>query len=204
RITVNVDGTRTLRHKDGRAVTFAASPGSAVPIAVTDANGNRVTITRDTNWAIRAITDATGRGWTFTRFDPSFDRRVGSVTDPLGRTVTYEYYPTGLLSRVTNPAGGVTQYFYDAQYRMTSITDARGITYLTNTYDANYRVCQQAQADGGVFTMYYITTDIATAPASVPVAERGGGGGPDQPGLVRGSRLDEPGRGHRPGGPAGP
>ena len=50
---------------------------------------------------------------------------------------------------------------------MTAITDPRGITYLTNMYDANYRVCQQTQADSGVYTMYYVTTDIATAPGSL-------------------------------------
>jgi hypothetical protein len=59
---------------------------------------------------------------------------------------------------------------------MTSITDARGITYLTNTYDANWRVCQQTQADGGVYTMYYVTTDIATTPASIQLLNEAAAG----------------------------
>jgi YD repeat-containing protein len=45
----------------------------------------------------------------------------------LGRTVSYQYDASGRLVRVTNPAGGVTQYAYDSQHRMTTITDARGI-----------------------------------------------------------------------------
>ena len=100
------------------------------------------------------------------------------ATDPLGRTVQYAYDSSGRLIRVTNPAGGVTQYTYDSQHRMTTITDARGITYLTNTYDSNSRVCRQTQADGGVYAMYYVTTDIATAPGSVQLLNEAAAGGP--------------------------
>lgn len=65
---------------------------------------------------------------------------ISQITDPLGRTVTYAYEPpTGgygvpRLRSVTNPAGGTTTYGYAAPYNIGSITDARGIPYLTNTY----------------------------------------------------------------------
>jgi len=104
--------------------------------------------------------------------------RVLTITDPLGRVVTYQYDASARLASVTNPAGGVTQYAYDSQHRMTTITDARGITYLTNTYDTNARVCRQTQADGGVYTMYYVTTDIATTPASIQLLNEAAAGGP--------------------------
>jgi YD repeat-containing protein len=41
---------------------------------------------------------------------------------------------------VTDPAGVVTQYTYDASHRILTITDPRGITFITNEYDARGRV----------------------------------------------------------------
>jgi len=79
---------------------------------------------------------------------------------------------------VTDAAGGVTRYDYDDQHRMTAITDARGITFLRNTYDVNSRVCQQQQADGSLFTMFYVTADIATMPASLLLLQEAAAGGP--------------------------
>ena len=38
---------------------------------------------------------------------------------------------------------------------MLTITDARGITYLTNTYDSNGRVATQTQANSGLFDFDY-------------------------------------------------
>src|SRR2546427_11832554 len=40
---------------------------------------------------------------------------------------------------------------------MLTLTDARGITFLTNQYDSNGRVIQQTQADGGVWLFAYTT-----------------------------------------------
>ena len=39
-------------------------------------------------------------------------------------------------------------------------------------------MCQQTQADGGVYTMYYVTTDIATTPASLQLLNEAAAGGP--------------------------
>jgi YD repeat-containing protein len=72
----------------------------------------------------------------------------------------------------------VTRYTYDTQHRMTSITDPRGIVFLQNTYDVNSRVCQQQQADGGWFRMYYITADRATLPESEQLLNEAAAGGP--------------------------
>ena len=183
RITVNADGSRTLRDKGGRSVTFwpaysGAGPlNVAVPYTVTDANGNQLTLSRPVEYGTTSILDGTGRGVTLTRVYGA-GVLVATVTDPLGRTVSYQYDASNRLVSVTNPAGGVTQYTYDSLHRMTAITDARGITYLTNTYDANYRVCQQSQADSGVYTMYYVTTDIATAPGSIQLLNEAAAGGP--------------------------
>jgi RHS repeat-associated protein len=185
RITVDGVGNRTLRYKDGRTVTFTGdiaiatySTGVGLQTGVGDANGNALTVERPSWYSFDTVSvrDATARGVTLTR-DLS-GARVLTITDPLGRVVTYQYDASARLASVTNPAGGVTQYAYDAQHRMTSITDARGITYLTNTYDTNYRVCRQTQADGGVYTMYYVTTDIATTSATIQLLNEAAAGGP--------------------------
>jgi YD repeat-containing protein len=181
RITVDGVGNRTLRYKDGRTVSFTGEiyPTTVgLQTAVSDANGNALTVERPAwyDFSTVSVRDATARGVTLTR-DIS-GARVLTITDPLGRVVTYQYDASARLASVTNPAGGVTQYTYDSQHRMTTITDARGITYLTNTYDTNYRVCRQTQADSGVFTMYYVTTDIATTSASLQLLNEAAAGGP--------------------------
>ncbi len=101
---------------------------------------------------------------------------IMAATDPLGRTVQYQYDGGLRLIRVTQPDGGTTQYEYDTLNRMTSVTDGRGITYLRNTYDVNSRVCQQEQADGGKYTFYYVTSDalISSQTIALDQASRGG------------------------------
>jgi RHS repeat-associated protein len=176
-ITSNADSTRTLRFRDGRTITFTTLfQGTGAPTSIRDANGNTITIARDNLTNPVTITDGAGRALTITW--GGADAPIARVTDPLGRTVSYAYDVAGNLISVTNPAGGVTQYTYDSRHRMTAIRDARGITFLTNTYDVNSRVCQQTQVDGGVFTMYYVTADIATSPASVQLLNEAASGGP--------------------------
>ena len=60
---------------------------------------------------------------------------------------------------MTDPLGGQTHYAYDTANRMTSITNARGITHVTNEYDTNGRVIRQTHADGGQYSFYYTVSD---------------------------------------------
>ena len=90
---------------------------------------------------------------------------ITSITDPIGRTVSYTYNSSGTLATVTDPNGGVTSYQYDSQNRMTSMIDPRGVTMFQNTFDANGRVIQQVAADGGVYQFAY-TLINPTAPTS--------------------------------------
>jgi len=127
--------------------------------AITDRNGNTVTITRSSPapglfGLVTRITEPAGRA-----IDLTYDGagRITRVTDPLGRAVQYTYDALGRLQTVTDAAGGLTRYAYDAQHRIVSITDPRTITYLTNEYDAAGRVVRQTQADGGVWQFAYVT-----------------------------------------------
>ena len=51
-----------------------------------------------------------------------------------------------------------TQFRYDPQGRMLTLTDPRNITFLTNEYDAAGRVSKQTQADSGTWLFAYTTS----------------------------------------------
>lgn len=77
----------------------------------------------------------------------------------------YTYNGRGTLESVTDPAGGVTRYDYDAQNQLIRVTDARGVIIAQNSYDTNGRVIQQVQSDGGVWRFDYTPLN-PTTPAS--------------------------------------
>src|SRR5262249_50103708 len=58
--------------------------------------------------------------------------------------------------KVVDPNGGVTQYAYDPNNRLITITDPRSYTSLTNFYDESGRVIEQDQADGSSYLFAYI------------------------------------------------
>ncbi len=163
-------GTTTLRYKNGVIVTFQ-SDGlfTSREMAISDPNGNQTTIVRgnpDNLQQVTTVTDPVGRPLTFT-YASSASPHITSITDPIGRTVTYTYNASGTLATVTDPAGGLTKYFYDANNQMVSMTDARGVTMFQNTY-ANGRVAQQQEADGGVFNFAYTFANV-TIPEQSPI-----------------------------------
>jgi YD repeat-containing protein len=149
RITWNGNGF-DLAMKDGTVLVF----GDNAPLqSIRDRFGNTITLVRTTGQTgkIDRIISPNGR-WISLSYDAS--QRITQATDNIGRTVTYTY-DSGRLWKVTDAAGGITEYTYDSSHRMLTIKDARGITYLTNTYDSNGRVATQTQADTGVFEFDY-------------------------------------------------
>jgi len=160
----------TLRWKDGTTFQFQQPLGSrtsvAVLMSITNSNGNKITFQRNSSQPIQItqITDPVGRALNLTYDNAS---RITSITDPIGRTVRYTYTSQGYLQTVTdaNTPGGVTTYGYDPNNNLQSITDARNITYLTNTYDVNGRVLTQKAIDTGV-TKFAYTLSNPTIPTS--------------------------------------
>ncbi|HEY0873209.1 MAG TPA: DUF6531 domain-containing protein, partial [Vicinamibacterales bacterium] len=148
-ITWNGNGF-DLAMKDGTVLVF----GDSAPLqAIRDRFGNTITLVRTSGQTgkIDRILSPHGR-WISLTYDAA--QRITQATDNIGRSVTYTY-DAGRLWKVTDAAGGVTEYTYDTSDRMLTIKDARGITYLTNTYDSNGRVATQTLADGGVFEFDY-------------------------------------------------
>ena len=173
----NQDGTGTLRDKQGTVRTFNSQ---GFLTAITDRTGNTVTIVRN-GAQIQQILEPGGRALTFQYSGGG----ISQITDPLGRTVTYTYegvpvpYVFPRLRSVTNPAGGTTTYTYAPTFKpydIESITDARGITYLTNTYCSTSggntcpldpAVVTQTAADGGITRFDYVVTNRAVTQATV-------------------------------------
>jgi RHS repeat-associated protein len=153
-----------LTLKDGTMYVF----GNEAPLnAIRDRYGNQLTISRaGTNvfgspiGNITRITSPNGRWIEFT-YDPR--NRIVSAKDNIGRVVAYAYDATDLTGRlvsVTNPKQELTRYTYDGtnRDRLLTITDAKGITFLTNVYDSNGRTVKQTQADGSTYTFAYTLT----------------------------------------------
>jgi RHS repeat-associated protein len=153
-----------LKLVDGTTFVFpnsdtATRAEEAAITAIVDRFGNRVDITRATTNTygnlVGNIVKITGTGGA--RFDFTYDpsNRITQVKDNIGRTVGYQYDGTGRLWKVTDETGHVTEYSYDAAGRMRTVKDARGIVYLTNSYDSNGRVSQQVMGDGGTYQFAY-------------------------------------------------
>jgi YD repeat-containing protein len=141
------DGTYLLTRRSTQRFVFDSEGRLA---AKEDLNGNRVTLTRDSEGAITRIADAHG-GY----IDVTWSgERIAKVQDQTGRQVTYEYSAAGDLVKVTGLGGAVTKYGYDQDHRVTSLTNSlSGVT--TNAYDAVSRVISQTAPDGGVTQFAY-------------------------------------------------
>jgi RHS repeat-associated protein len=148
-----------VKKKDGTTLTFPISAGASTPqqeaiIGYQDRYGNSLRFARDSNSNLIGITSPNGR---FIEFTLDSSGRITQAKDNIGRTVSYAYdsCAAGLLCSVTDAKGGVTSYTYDPSGNMLTITDPRGITYLTNQYDSNNRVIKQTQADNSTFQLSY-------------------------------------------------
>ena len=169
---VNQDGSTTLRDKNGTVHTFGTDGWIR---SITDRNGNTVTIVRSGN-QIQQIVEPGGRALTFQYGSGG----ISQITDPLGRTVRYTYeaspppFGQAQLRSVENPAGGTTTYTYDGRFNLLTITDARGIVYLSNTYvtgninrPPDPALASQTLADGGVYRFDYVVTNRSVSQVTV-------------------------------------
>ncbi|MFO0768360.1 MAG: RHS repeat-associated core domain-containing protein [Nitrospiraceae bacterium] len=172
RAQVFPDSHVEIRWKDGMVYVFSqASAGAAWLMQQKDRYNNSITITRSPlNQRVDSIADQYGRTLKFgytTTANQAGSALITSITDPMGRTVGYQYDALHRLSTITAPDGGVTIYTYDVNNRLTTITDPRGITYLTTLYYPSGLVAKQILADGGTYRFEYTLAGSTITQAKV-------------------------------------
>jgi len=117
----------------GQVVETLAYDGAGRPLSVKDYNG----IVTDYEYH--------PRGWlTVTKVRGLDD---GSETDD--RITSIEYWPTGLVKKVTQPDGAFTTYTYDAAHRLTTIGDNAGNTLNYTLDNAGNRIQEETRDASG-------------------------------------------------------
>jgi len=122
---------------------------------VTDALGySRETLTYDGAGRPQSIRDANGvvtdyeyhpRGW-MTAVKVRGENDSAEVDDRITRI---EYWPTGLVKKVTQPDGVLTSYTYDAAHRLTDVADNAGNTIHYILDNAGNRVAEETKDASG-------------------------------------------------------
>jgi RHS repeat-associated protein len=154
-MVVNADSTITMTKKGGTVFQFAAD---GTITSSTDPNGNRITYTY------------TGTGST---------KLLQSVSNGIGRTLTFSYNGSGLITAVSDGARSVS-YAYDASNNLVSYSDSSATpavttyaydqpgrmtkmfnpsfpttAFMTNVYNSFGQVQTQADALGNVWTYLF-------------------------------------------------
>lgn len=154
---------KTIVDAQGNEKTFNAQNKL---IKIKDANGNEQNITYS-NSRITSISDPVGRSVTFSY--NSYNQLTG-ITDPAGRTVSYQYSDTSAsanLTRITYPDGKYTELSYSGDL-LTSITtfDLQELTVeYTNTgyYGAKVKKLHQFDKENYEFDNYTFTYMVSNS-----------------------------------------
>jgi len=132
----NLDGSYTFTRDARQKYTFNASGQWT---AVTDLNGYTTSLAYNGSGQLATVTDPANRALTFTWTGAN----LTSVSDPIGRQVSYAYNDgLGNLTDVTDANGGLTHFTYDSSHHLLTMTDPLG-QITTNVYDTSSRVTSQ-------------------------------------------------------------
>ncbi len=126
--------------------------GAGVLESVTDANGNKTSLSYNEKGQVATITDPAGRK---IKLAYNGEGLVESATDPMGHVVKYAY-ESGNLASVTMPGESSPSWHfkYDGSHRMTSMTNGVGGE-TKNTYDSENRVTEQTDPSGATIKWEY-------------------------------------------------
>jgi len=127
---------------------------------IQDRNGNTILLSYDDEGKLIEITDTVGR--VVRLYYDGDGKRIDNIIDTtLGRTVEL-YYTKDDLTKVKDLGGRYTSFAYDEVHHLTSITDAREHSLVTNEYDDNGKVKTQTDAKGYRTTYEYYEADKRT------------------------------------------
>ena len=110
--------------------------GKGALIGISDKNGNGITITRNTDGTPIKLTDTFGRITTLTYSNS----KLTGMTDPSGRTVSYEYDENSRLIKAIWPDNSTVEYTYteyseDEASKLISVKDRDGLLHVLKYTD---------------------------------------------------------------------
>lgn len=155
----NADGTFTIAYDDGWRADYI----DGVLAGKTNWDGQVVTYSYDDDGYLTAASSSADFSVAF-----SYDAGTGMLTGATasdGRRVSYgQDVQQSSLTTFTDAAGGVTRYEYNADVRLTRITDPDATLVVSNGYDAVGRVSTQAMPNGATVSFAY---DVAAGTTTV-------------------------------------
>jgi RHS repeat-associated protein len=126
--------TYELQFPNGTRKEFTQSDGSTgstrriFMTQVIDAAGNVVQLHYDSSLRITNIVDAIGQVTTLAYGNATYSNAITKVTDPFGRSASFQYNAQGLLSQITDVLGITSQYTYGSNDFITVLTTPYGTT----------------------------------------------------------------------------
>jgi len=108
----------------GHTTTYNSYDANGNPLSITDPNGTVTLLTYDLRQRLRT-------------------RTVG------GEQTRFNYYPTGLLQKVTQPDGSYLTYIYDPAHRLTEVDDSLGDRLVYTLDNVGNRVSTQRYDPAG-------------------------------------------------------
>ncbi|OQX05369.1 MAG: hypothetical protein BWK80_52275, partial [Desulfobacteraceae bacterium IS3] len=149
RLTSDAAGLH-LQDSSGQRIDF--DPASLNATAWQDANGNRITLSYDTQGRLTKITDAFAKTLTLAYTGD----RVTSLTDFAGRSVKYDYTNNNLTT-YRDAENQPWSYAYDIANRMTKLfkPDPSDKPLVVNAYDSLGRVITQTDGLGNVTNLFF-------------------------------------------------
>lgn len=168
KLVKNVDGTYRVTETSQLYMTFDDT-GRLLKLG--DRYGNESVLTYNGSGQLTTISDPAGRGVLTLTYNAS-SGRLTQVSDWMGRNVNYGYDANNRLTTVTDRVESVTTYAYSGTTNLlTTVTDARSNVAVTNTYDAQSRVATQKDAlgltTGQQTTFSYVTNGDGTKTTTV-------------------------------------
>lgn len=139
------DTNWTLTFQNGEQRLFDILSGSLT--AIIDRNGNTTQLAYDGLHRLVTVTDPASRHLTFTYQSPS-SYLITGVSSDVGLSVSYAYDAQNRLSQVTNQDSTTLTFAYDSQSRITSVTDSNNKVLESHTYDSSSRGLTSSRALG--------------------------------------------------------
>ena len=135
----------TLAFQNGEKRIYDYFSGKLVSIA--DRNGNTTLLSYDASFRLITVTDPAGRHLYFSYGSPS-SYLVTGVTSDFGVSLQYAYDAQGRLSQVTQPDQTTVSYQYDQGSRITAVLDSNGKVLESHTYNTCGQGLTSARAGG--------------------------------------------------------